>query len=258
MTPSLPRKCSTTELRGHIPVSPAVVHEATVWSGRRDSNPRPIAWKAITLPTELLPLSTVCEKLESVLSRSLVWRGQDSNLRSPEGRRVYSPLPLSTRPPLLIAIGEFPIPVRPAVSLLPVHPTFLESSLIAREDTGSATLYALGRTDSNRKWDRLGRPVAAPRPGGEGRESWRRESNPQPTDYKSVALPLSYASSEACPPGERVQEEHYHNSALRQSEVGDGHFEAGRGRGMRGGFVLWVSKWRGLKCKGGTIVPFTE
>ena len=24
--------------------------------------------------------------------------------------------------------------------------------------------------------------------------SWRRESNPQPTDYKSVALPLSYAS----------------------------------------------------------------
>ena len=27
------------------------------WSGRRDSNPRPIAWKAMTLPTELLPLS---------------------------------------------------------------------------------------------------------------------------------------------------------------------------------------------------------
>ena len=24
--------------------------------------------------------------------------------------------------------------------------------------------------------------------------SWRRESNPQPTDYKSVALPLCYAS----------------------------------------------------------------
>ena len=28
------------------------------------------------------------------------WRGQDSNLRRPEGRRVYSPLPLTTRPPL--------------------------------------------------------------------------------------------------------------------------------------------------------------
>ena len=65
MTPSLPRKCSTTELRGHIPVSTAVVR-GHCWSGRRDSNPRPIAWKAITLPTELLPLSTVCEKSESV------------------------------------------------------------------------------------------------------------------------------------------------------------------------------------------------
>ncbi len=28
--------------------------------------------------------------------------------------------------------------------------------------------------------------------------SWRRESNPQPTDYKSVALPLSYASVSSC------------------------------------------------------------
>ena len=26
------------------------------WSGRRDSNPRPRAWKARALPTELLPL----------------------------------------------------------------------------------------------------------------------------------------------------------------------------------------------------------
>ncbi len=79
----------------------------------------------------------------------LVWRGQDSNLRSPEGRRVYSPLPLSTRPPLLIAIGKFLIPIRPVLPFLPVHPTFLQSSLIAREDTGSATLYGLQVTDSN-------------------------------------------------------------------------------------------------------------
>ena len=26
-----------------------------VWSGRRESNPRPTAWKAVTLPTELRP-----------------------------------------------------------------------------------------------------------------------------------------------------------------------------------------------------------
>jgi hypothetical protein len=45
-TPSLPRTCSTPELRGLA---------AIFWSGRRGSNPRPTAWKAVTLPTELLP-----------------------------------------------------------------------------------------------------------------------------------------------------------------------------------------------------------
>ncbi len=41
VTPSLPRTCSTPELRGRLPIN---------WSGRRDSNPRPTAWKAVTLP----------------------------------------------------------------------------------------------------------------------------------------------------------------------------------------------------------------
>ena len=36
----------------------------------------------------------------STRKKCKVWRGQDSNLRRPEGRRVYSPLPLTTRPPL--------------------------------------------------------------------------------------------------------------------------------------------------------------
>ena len=47
-TPSLPRKCSTPELLWHHKVS-----------GRRNSNPRPSAWKADALPTELLPLNIV-------------------------------------------------------------------------------------------------------------------------------------------------------------------------------------------------------
>ena len=42
VTPSLPRKYSTSELH-------------RLKSGRRDSNPRPTAWKAVALPTELLP-----------------------------------------------------------------------------------------------------------------------------------------------------------------------------------------------------------
>ena len=43
VTSSLPRKRSTPELHWRS------------WSGRRGSNPRPSAWKADALPTELLP-----------------------------------------------------------------------------------------------------------------------------------------------------------------------------------------------------------
>ena len=44
-TSPLPRVCSTPELRWL----------SKNWSGRRDSNPRPSAWKADALPTELHP-----------------------------------------------------------------------------------------------------------------------------------------------------------------------------------------------------------
>src|SRR5215203_1977070 len=50
MTSSLPRRRSTPELRG--PESQSVQKN---WSGRRDSNSRPSAWKADALPTELHP-----------------------------------------------------------------------------------------------------------------------------------------------------------------------------------------------------------
>ena len=102
--------------------------------------------------TELLPLGTTRAILpekpgccRNFLLPNQIWRGQDSNLRSPEGRRVYSPLPLSTRPPLRRHLST------------PFH-----------------------------KYGVL---------------SWREESNPQPADYKSAALPLSYASvpNNSCP-----------------------------------------------------------
>ena len=69
MTSSLPRKCSTAELSRLFsfqfqPFSFNYLKTVTdncplsnfYWSGRRGSNSRPIAWKAIALPTELLPL----------------------------------------------------------------------------------------------------------------------------------------------------------------------------------------------------------
>ena len=49
VTPSLPRKYSTTELH----------RLKTNKSGRRGSNPRPTAWKAVALPTELRPQNTL-------------------------------------------------------------------------------------------------------------------------------------------------------------------------------------------------------
>src|SRR6185295_13233328 len=70
MTSSLPRRRSTPELRGRAQsdeagkdeqsypraIHPYRVHpSALLWSGRRDSNSRPSAWKADALPTELHP-----------------------------------------------------------------------------------------------------------------------------------------------------------------------------------------------------------
>ena len=49
MTSSLPRRRSTPELRGRKSQC------QKNWSGRRDSNSRPSAWKADALPTELHP-----------------------------------------------------------------------------------------------------------------------------------------------------------------------------------------------------------
>ncbi len=65
-TPSLPWKCSTPELhrqmrnRPHGKKSYSKIVDSPdkpegPLSGRRDSNPRPSAWKADALPTELRP-----------------------------------------------------------------------------------------------------------------------------------------------------------------------------------------------------------
>ena len=60
-------------------------------SGRRGSNPPPIAWKAIALPNELLPLN-----LQSIIKQAvtaILWWGQmDSN------HRRHSPADLQSAP----------------------------------------------------------------------------------------------------------------------------------------------------------------
>ena len=90
------------------------------WSGKRDSNPQPSAWKADALAIELFPL--------------LRANGGEGRIRTSEG-----------------CAGRFTV----------------------------CSLWPLGNLSRLKKcppW------------------SWRWDSNPQPADYKSAALPLSYAS----------------------------------------------------------------
>ena len=175
MTPSLPRTCSTPELRGllfgaaetaHLlrcrslrrltvaplrlaiaPPSASHLHHfrsagflidsekikavsrrpfllsafclLISWSGRRGSNPRPTAWKAVTLPTELLPRASETVK-----------NGGEWRIRTSVGR----------------------------------GPADLQSAAFNRSANSP-------RTRDSWRW------------------SWRRDSNPRPADYKSAALP---------------------------------------------------------------------
>jgi len=103
-TSSLPRKCSTTEpqrlLTNRLPMS---LHQQTNWSGRRGSNSPPIAWKAIALPNELLPL----KKKISTIFRILTFAVQNYEKLCGQSRvrtyvlvreQIYSLSPLTTRP----------------------------------------------------------------------------------------------------------------------------------------------------------------
>ena len=122
MTSPLPRVRSTPE-----------PHRPKKWSGRRVSNPQPSAWKADTLPIELLPLL-----------RKKWWRRKDSNLRR-RSQQIYSLPSLTTW-----------------VLLQIFHPSSNDHS----KTKGSKMAQNV------KNW------------------CWIRDSNSQPTDYKSVALPI--------------------------------------------------------------------
>ena len=81
-TSSLPRKRSTPELHWRS------------WSGRRGSNPRPSAWKADALPTELLPQFPSEKIFFKRKARSVFYRafGGRRWIRTTEGinQQIYS------------------------------------------------------------------------------------------------------------------------------------------------------------------------
>ena len=99
VTSSLPRKCSTnwaTSALSYL-ISKHLDYILSALSGRRDSNSRPTAWKAVTLPTELLPQIQIkfCNIKLTIINfiHTLkllgfsfwilirLWVGKDSNLR---------------------------------------------------------------------------------------------------------------------------------------------------------------------------------
>ena len=103
-TPSLPWKCSTAELRRRNRGGAAAGRVRPRGSGRRDSNPRPSAWKADALPTELLP-QTAARRAPPVA----MIRGQGRIRTSVLLReQIYSLSPLTTRPPAQRKNGATP------------------------------------------------------------------------------------------------------------------------------------------------------
>ncbi len=173
----------------------------TSTSGKRDSNPRPSAWKADALP---LSYSRVEKRW---------WGGKDSNLRRRTPTDLQS-VPFShsgTSPPTRNSLSTGPIGAcspfrarpsrsftsrlspfrRPSGPVPAVLPAVRPPAVWGPESPGSAerpegpdctrSVNSIGSNSNRSELDRSGL-------------SWRRDLNPRPADYKSAALPLSYAS----------------------------------------------------------------
>ena len=196
-----------------------------MWSGRRGSNPRPTAWKAVTLPLSYSRLGARPLHLARRLRRAgpLPLHSKNS-VRSPALRSAFAPLrgaPARQSPQdpyarlscerRLMARGGFepPKPLgRQIYSLLRLTASLPRRYRVhtpgARETrTGEAAWHALpclpaklsGFSCSTSPADRRAEiPYRAPLRASafalrRDKWSWRRDLNPRPADYKSAALP---------------------------------------------------------------------
>ena len=74
---------------GHFANLSAAVHRAFRWSGQRGSNPRPQAWEACTLPTELHPPSGSYCKPINILT--LINLSSTINSQTDKSQRLITP-----------------------------------------------------------------------------------------------------------------------------------------------------------------------
>jgi hypothetical protein len=163
------------------------------WSGRRGSNPRPTAWKAVTLPLSysrappatfplIGPPSPPASARQPSLktgspSRSSLaclasegwWGGEGSNLRSPKAAGLQpAAIDRSATSPKYISCC---VRARLLWISAPVSSETVGRCPQACTCHWSPRVRCIPEGRRNRPW------------------SWRRDSNPRPADYKSAALP---------------------------------------------------------------------
>jgi hypothetical protein len=98
-TSPLPRECSTTEPHGLITLSKT----NALFGAGDEARTRDIQFGKLKLYQLSYSRTAACLQHFLFLSNAQLfkwWRGKDSNLRT-QRERIYSPSPLTTRPPLL-------------------------------------------------------------------------------------------------------------------------------------------------------------
>ena len=142
--------------------------QSAMWSGRRGSNPRPTAWKAVTLPLSYSRDSRI-PKYRPPSRRAFAATLRRDSLR--RHARLAEPKPAARAK----AGGEGRTRTFEAA-----RATDLQSAAFDRFAT-SPTVCVCGnacvRTFLYCRWSLC------------CRRSWRRDLNPRPADYKSAALP---------------------------------------------------------------------
>jgi hypothetical protein len=155
------------------------------WSGRRGSNPRPTAWKAVTLPLSYSRPRTRSSHYSRALAlRVRLFTSARPRLRWPVRSRF---VPLSIDPPgwpairrSLVESGERRMVAREGLEPSKPLGRQIYSLLRLTASLPRQSCVCVGNRVSGQP-NRTGCTL--------GRWSWRRDLNPRPADYKSAALP---------------------------------------------------------------------
>ncbi len=152
----LPEECLGSPAFSICTTSPMTCEKILyIWSGKRDSNPRPSAWKADALPTELFPLNQSCFVTPN---RLYTLCGGGRRIRTFVDLR---PADLQSAP--FNHSGTPPLEPHSAARI-PINSTIPCFRAMALQIAAMTNQRSVG-------W------------------SWRRDLNPRPAVYKTAALP---------------------------------------------------------------------